>query len=142
MSSSPRQEKPDNAAFLASAIANLRAIRQEFDSCLSKLESQRGELSPAEVAFIPEAKAQAYRHRIPAAEIDCDLAGGGIAIGCTLRVYGHYTPTWHDRHRESPDEQASFEVDAVTVSFGADEQELDLEPDDIDRIVDHMMERE
>lgn len=142
MSALPRHPE-DNSAFLASAIANLRAIRKEFDSCLSRLESPRGEMSPAEVAFLPEANAQAAKRRAdPVAEIDCDLAGGGIAIGCTLRVYGRYTPAFRDKHRESPDEPASFDVDEVTVSFGADEQALDLEPDDIDRIVDHMMERE
>lgn len=115
---------PDNAAFLASAIANLRAIRAEFDSCLTKLEAPHGELSPAEKAFAPEAEARAREDAKRADEAARQKAARAILKDAlTMQCWddilederrgelaADLLSTWHERNVDEPIQEPADKV--------------------------------
>lgn len=79
----------------------------------------KGELSPAEVAMIPEANARPWKPQgLPVAEIDCTLKIGTDEVAVTLAVWGKFHPFHAGGHEPGerpyePDDPASFEVEAI-----------------------------
>jgi hypothetical protein len=98
-------------SFLAAAVANLRQLNADL------ARSEDSGLSPAEAAFIPEAKARPWKPKgLPVAEIDCDLRIPGQGeVAVTLAIWGTFTRAFHSRDREEPDEPAGFDVHAVMI---------------------------
>lgn len=79
-----------------------------------------GELSPEEIAFIPEVNAQPWKPSgLPVAEIDCELIiPGQRVLAVTLAVWGKFQKARKGGHEPGerpyePDDPAGFEIEAV-----------------------------
>ncbi len=79
-----------------------------------------GELSPEEIAFIPEVNAQPWKPAgLPVAEIDCDLRIPGQGeVAVTLSVWGKFIKAHKGGHEPGerayePDDESGFEIDTV-----------------------------
>lgn len=86
---------------------------------LSQAPELNGELSPAEVAMIPEANARPWKPKgLPVAEIDASLRFGTEEIAVTLAVWGKFHAYHAGGHEPGerayePDDEAGFEVEAI-----------------------------
>lgn len=101
-------------SFLASAVRNLQQLNADL------ARSEDSGLSPAEIAFAPEAAARPWKPKgLPVAEIDCDLRIPGQGeVAVTLSVWGKFHPFHAGGHEPGerayePDDPASFEVECV-----------------------------
>lgn len=84
-----------------------------------QLTELNGELSELERAFVPEANARPWKPKgLPVAEIDCSLRIDGHEVAVTLAVWGTFHKAHKGGHEKGerayePDDEASFEVEAI-----------------------------
>lgn len=128
--------------FLETAAEQLPQIRRELTECTEAL----GGLSPAEVAFVPEARARVYRPKgLPVAEYEAELTFGRITLTVPLAVWGTFHKAMKGGHEPGerpyePDSPAHFDVDCVM--WGETDVTGELSQDSIEAIAEYVMEDE